>query len=753
MNSASSSRADHRQPPRFHLGEWLVDAASHELLGAAGRLRLQPRQMQLLQRLAREPGTVLRREQLLEEVWEGRYVNDEALSRAIAELRQLLGDDPRAPRYIETVPKLGYRLIAVPQAEEVPPPAATAATTPADRPLSTALDTSDLPRPDPHPQRRSFVSRLIVGIAVVTLIAVIALTLPRGAQQHAAELRGRVDRARPFSTEPGFSQSARFSRDGHWVAWSVSDARNDAAHIWIASRDGQSRRVLSEGADWDLSPVFVDGDTAVVFARYQATRCELREQKLIDRQSRHIGNCAPPPATSRIDASPADGRRIVFAQALDNGRTGLASLDRRSGVVTALTDPGEQALADHDPRFSGDGSQMIFTRGRNSHQRLWLLPLAEPARARVLVDSGGLLYGAAWLPGDTGVILAGDLFGYRALYRADAASGAPEFLGARGARYPDVAADGGLLFEIADYQANIWRADLHDPSAPPHAITQSQRYNNQPAFSPDGRHLAFGSNRDGLESVYLANSDGSDVERLALDPAQRWVRPSWHPDGSQLLVTAILNRSIGTECLPYACGSEHSALYRYDLAARHATLMAGLGDDVRYGQYGTDGRHLYFLRPSNERNQLWRAAADGSAPRLLLDVNVDNFTLDRQYLIVDIADESGLRVCNLDGDHCRVILDQPLAAGGVAPENTYAALHEGRLVFAARGADGKRRLYRYDLDNDTSDLLLDDAPSTFAPALAFSPDGRWLAYSRNDRIAIDLYLGEARSLSNGAATR
>ena len=100
-----------------------------------------------------------------------------------------------------------------------------------------------------------------------------------------------------------------------------------------------------------------------------------------------------------------------------------------------------------------------------------------------------------------------------------------------------------------------------------------------------------------------------------------------------------------------------------------------------------------------------------------------------------------------------MILNQPLAGVGIAPENTYTALHEGRLAFVVQGTDGKRRLYNYDLDNDHSDTLLDDAPTTVAPALACSPDGRWLAYSRNDRVAIDLYLGEARSLTDGAAAR
>src|SRR6478735_244629 len=125
--TSGTSPADPAAPTRFRLGDWLVDATNHELVAAGGRVRLQPRQMQLLLRLAREPDTLLRREQLLGDVWEGRYVNDEALSRAIAELRQLLADDPRAPKYIETVPRLGYRLIARPEPEATAAPTGTAA--------------------------------------------------------------------------------------------------------------------------------------------------------------------------------------------------------------------------------------------------------------------------------------------------------------------------------------------------------------------------------------------------------------------------------------------------------------------------------------------------------------------------------------------------------------------------------------------------------------------------------------------------
>ena len=744
MNSGADPAAT-AAPQRFRLGEWLVDAPNHELIAAAGRVRLQPRQMQLLLRLAREPGQVVRREQLLEDVWEGRYVNDEALSRAVAELRQLLADDPRAPRYIETVPKLGYRLIALPQSDAAAATSAPAPATVAVAGIDPGLDASGLPRTDPRLQRRTFTTSLVVGIVVIALVALLALTLPQppGADHAAADLRGRVDRARPFALEPGFDQSARFSRDGHWIAWSASDPELGRAHIWIASRDSQTRRALSEGDAWDMSPVFVDGDSSVIFLRYTANSCELREQKVIANQSRRIGICATPPTTSRIDVSP-DGRQVVFAQSVGPGRTGLALLERASGKVSALTDPGDLALTDQNPRFSSDGSQLIFTRGQHSQQRLWLLPVSAPARARMLVDASGLLYGAAWLPGDTAVVLAGDLFGYRALYRADAATGALEFLGARGARYPDVSGDGALLYEVADYQANLWRVDLRDPQAEPQPITQSQRYNNQPFFSPDASRLAFASNRDGLEALYLARPDGSGVERLVLDPGQRWVRPSWHPNGDRLLVTAILNRSNGTECLPYACSSEHSAMYLYDLAAHRAEPLQGLGTDARYGQYSSDGSAIYFLRRGNERDQLWRAGSDGSGARLVLDANVENFTLDEQHLVVDVATEAGLRLCNLDGKNCRVILDKAEPSGAM-PDNTYAALRSGALLFVARDSDGKRHLQRYDIASGRIAELVADAPNTFAPAVDLSPDGRWLVYARNDRVVIDLYLGEAHA--------
>jgi len=68
--------------------------------------------MRLLLCLAEHAGEVVSIEDLLNQVWSGVFVNPDSVYQAVASLRRLLGDDPKQPTYIETVPRLGYRMVA-----------------------------------------------------------------------------------------------------------------------------------------------------------------------------------------------------------------------------------------------------------------------------------------------------------------------------------------------------------------------------------------------------------------------------------------------------------------------------------------------------------------------------------------------------------------------------------------------------------------------------------------------------------------
>ena len=93
--------------------------------GPGGNLRLEPKVMGVLLCLAEHAGDVVTRDQFVQRVWDGRLVSDEVLSRCISLLRTQLRDNPREPQFIQTVPKIGYRLITpVVPFESRPPPLA-----------------------------------------------------------------------------------------------------------------------------------------------------------------------------------------------------------------------------------------------------------------------------------------------------------------------------------------------------------------------------------------------------------------------------------------------------------------------------------------------------------------------------------------------------------------------------------------------------------------------------------------------------
>lgn len=95
---------------RFHLGEWLVEPNLNFVTRNGEQHRLQPKVMRVLVCLA-EAGEVVPKERLMREVWTDTFVTDDVLTRSISELRKVFNDDPKQPRFIQTIPKGGYRLL------------------------------------------------------------------------------------------------------------------------------------------------------------------------------------------------------------------------------------------------------------------------------------------------------------------------------------------------------------------------------------------------------------------------------------------------------------------------------------------------------------------------------------------------------------------------------------------------------------------------------------------------------------------
>ena len=98
--------------PPFRLGDWLVEPELNRVSRGGSSYQLALKVMDVLVFLAEHAGTTVPKHRIIDALWRTEFITENTLSQAIADLRRVFGDNARAPRYIETITKRGYRLIA-----------------------------------------------------------------------------------------------------------------------------------------------------------------------------------------------------------------------------------------------------------------------------------------------------------------------------------------------------------------------------------------------------------------------------------------------------------------------------------------------------------------------------------------------------------------------------------------------------------------------------------------------------------------
>ena len=96
----------------FRVGAWLVRPSLNTVSRNGASIHVQPKAMEVLVSLASQPGEAIPKDQLLKTIWPDTFVTDDVLVGSISELRRVFEDDAREPRFIQTIPKRGYRLVA-----------------------------------------------------------------------------------------------------------------------------------------------------------------------------------------------------------------------------------------------------------------------------------------------------------------------------------------------------------------------------------------------------------------------------------------------------------------------------------------------------------------------------------------------------------------------------------------------------------------------------------------------------------------
>lgn len=126
--TARKLMTSHTFPEGARIGTWRVHARAGRLMRAGEVRALEPKVVDLLVLLARQPGQVVTHEEIFAALWPDTIVGDDTLARVVSKLRKAFDDDAKAPAYVETIPKRGYRLIAVVESSPAAEPARGAET-------------------------------------------------------------------------------------------------------------------------------------------------------------------------------------------------------------------------------------------------------------------------------------------------------------------------------------------------------------------------------------------------------------------------------------------------------------------------------------------------------------------------------------------------------------------------------------------------------------------------------------------------
>jgi len=635
----------------FRLGPWRVEPLRHSLewdpsegeqsVGNDTARHLTPKTMEVLVCLAARAKAVATRAELLAAVWPETHIGEEVLTRAISDLRSALGDDPRQPRFIETIPKVGYRLIVdVFPLSQSPTGLGgiSAARSPGKSPplgMSSPLPTG----PGTAAREAAAARRRPLAVALVTVLALAAgLSLARREPATTPPVPVPVPLpAAPLTTYPGFESYAEISPDGTRFAFARRPTSETAPDIYIMpTAGGEAVQLTADPAD-DIGPTWSPDGLRIAFMRRKRDECTVLEIAAQGGPQRVLGSCGAN-VTGDLAWSPS-GEWLAFSdREADGDPMGIFLLSTVSGEKSKVVAPDGEHWGDHTPSFSPDGRQLAFVRSVSMNTqdvyRIDLMNLDGGGPVAVTQDNASIR-GHAWLPDGSGLVISSRRTGARGLWQVPVDDSAPRWipLAVGHAWFPTLARQTGqILFEHRILESTLQRRSLtEDPleqGSEGGAWLPSTHEDLSPSYSPDGSRVAFTSNRSGHFEIWTARPDGTQPRQVTALAGAFNGSPRWAPDGTAVVFDARLDgqADVYRVVLEASTGTEASPVPE--------RLTRNLANDLA-PSVSPDGRFVYFGSNRSGRWQIWRHGAT-----------------DRNADAVQITEEGGyMALPTTDGDH------------------------------------------------------------------------------------------------------
>lgn len=645
----------------FRLAAFDVAPARGEVANGEAVTRLEPKVMAVLVVLAREAGQTVSRERLFEEVWDGRAVTDDALTRCISILRRTFRDGGVE---IRALPKLGYMLV--------------------------------VSGPGQAPSRGEDVRTPAMSPAIVLAAAAIALTIGAMAVlsfRSPPMTEQREARITPLTSMPGREFYPALSPAGGQLAFAHRGA-NGQWDLFVQSLAGGEPQRLTNDPAREQHPVWSASGGELAFVRRDADACEIVRMAIPGGTPQHVAPCGAKLIHS-LDWSP-DGKLLVLTRTNERlAPAALAFVPMEGSAPETSIDPAKGA---EDARFSPDGRTLALTLSTAiGAEDVYTLEISGGALKRVTHDNAKV-HGLDWSSDGRSIIYGSNRTGSFGLHRVSIAGGTPVALlpSLQDIENPSVAGN-RIAYELWTEAGSL--KSLPDGAALP---PDSTRLEWHPDIAPDGA-MTFVSDRSGAPEVWLAEQGRA---RKLTGFGDAYVHtPKFSPDGRRIAFAAPRDG--------------HFNLFVIDRSGRQRRLTDGAANDMSPA-WSPDGRTLYF---ASDRDGAWRPwkldVESGQAERLSPTLARAVYMLGRNELLTVDPVEGGLFRLDLARPDTRHAL-----APGTAPSDwANVAVTKQGVLYVRREPPDRAVLRRVDSGTGRDVAVAELEDLYFRSGLAVTADG------------------------------
>ena len=549
-------KAEHPITHFYAFDNFVVDAGKSVLSREGQSVPLTPKAFEILLVLVRNPGRVLKKEELIEEVWPDAFVDENNLPRNISSLRKALGEGPAEHKYIVTLPGQGYRFVAEVRQLESPNGAPTRALLESVPLEPTKLEPTitvheEVVKSEPATRKPRSISLLVVCACLALALAISGYFL---AQRwlHSSQPTTAQRKLWQLTFEPGLETDPSWSPDGRFVAYSSDQSGN--FDIWVRSiGEGNSVQVTSSPAhDWQ--PNWSPDGLSLVF-RSEREGGGLFVVPALGGSERKLCGFGYRPRWS------PDGSQVLF-----DSSAYIGAVKSKTFVISATGGTPRDVLNDFVPQFVStllvawhpDGSRLsVWGNHRQAGWSFWTVPLngGPPLQSQIdtsvqsqLKEAGVRFVNFLWLPSANGLIFEGESQGVRNLWKVKVVPSTLRWIdglerittGAGKDTDIAVSSDGRkLAFSIRSERSRLWTVPF-DPIAgkttgTSQPLTVAGMDALQPGLSPDGKMLVFRKRRADKEELWAKSlADGRETLLTGADDFRR-VNPILSNDGTRLI--------------------------------------------------------------------------------------------------------------------------------------------------------------------------------------------------------------------------